>query len=209
MSALPIRRNGKTAGPVVLITLTLCAILAFSIGGCKDEPTTKRQATKKVVPAPPPKPAPQEAEVAEAEPKEAESLPLKLEPSEEAQQDTALRPRAKRDPFKSFVTTRTAVSARKEDAPKIKTPLQRYSLDQLKVVGIIGGGNVRKALLEDDVGKGYVVAVGDAVGSEGGEISAIKKDRIIIESTYRDVLGNKKVRRITKKLYIAEEGENP
>jgi Tfp pilus assembly protein PilP len=87
--------------------------------------------------------------------------------------------------------------------------LQRYSLDQLKVVGIIAGGNVRKALLEDDVGKGYVVAVGDAVGSEGGEITAIEKDRIIIESTYRDVLGKKKVRRITKKLYIAEEGENP
>jgi len=101
------------------------------------------------------------------------------------------------------------VSDSKEATPRIKTPLQRYSLDQLKVVGIIGGGNVRKALLEDDVGKGYVVAVGEAVGSEGGEITAIQKDRIIIESTYRDVFGNKKVRRITKKLYIAEEGENP
>jgi Tfp pilus assembly protein PilP len=141
------------------------------------------------------------------DPEGAESLPL--QPAEEGQQISVYRPKAKRDPFKSFVTTRTAVSARKDDTPKIKTPLQRYSLDQLKVVGIIGGGNVRKALLEDDVGKGYVVAVGDPVGSEGGEITAIAKDRIIIESTYHDVLGNKKVRRITKKLYTAEEGENP
>jgi Tfp pilus assembly protein PilP len=150
-------------------------------------------------------PAPAEPEV--VEPEGAESLPL--QPAEEAQPISVYRPKAKRDPFKSFVTTRAPVSDSKEAAPRIKTPLQRYSLDQLKVVGIIGGGNVRKALLEDDVGKGYVVSVGEAVGSEGGEITVIQKDRIIIESTYRDVFGNKKVRRITKKLYIAEEGENP
>ena len=59
------------------------------------------------------------------------------------------------------------------------------------------------------MGKGYVVSPGDAVGSEGGTITSIRKDRIIIESTYSDVLGNKKVRRITKKLYVSEEGENP
>lgn len=205
ISAFPIRRNGKRAGPFVLLALVLCVFLACSIGGCKDEPTARREVTKKVIPVPQPMPAPAEPEV--VEPEGAESLPL--QPAEEAQQIPVYRPKAKRDPFKSFVTTRTAVSARKDETPRIKTPLQRYSLDQLKVVGIIAGGNVRKALLEDDVGKGYVVAVGEAVGSEGGEITAIQNDRIIIESTYHDVFGNKKVRRITKKLYIAEEGENP
>jgi Tfp pilus assembly protein PilP len=207
MSAFPIRRNGKRAGQFVLLALVLCVVLACSIGGCKDEPTAHREVTKKVIPAPQPMSAPPEPKVVEPEPEGAENVPLT--PSEEAQQISVYRPKAKRDPFKSFVTTRTAVSARTEETPKIKTPLQRYSLDQLKVVGVIAGGNVRKALLEDDVGKGYVVAVGDAVGSEGGIITAIDKDRIIIESTYRDVLGNKKVRRISKKLYIAEEGENP
>ena len=207
MSAFPIRSGGKKPGRFVLPGLVLCVILACSMGGCKDEPTARQQVTKKAIPAPHPAPAPPEAKVVEPAPSETEGLTLK--PSEETQQISTYRPKATRDPFKSFVTTRTPVTAREEDKPKIKTPLQRYSLDQLKVVGIIGGGNVRKALLEDDVGKGYVVAVGDAVGSEGGEITSIDKDRIIIESTYRDVLGNKKVRRITKKLYIAEEGENP
>lgn len=207
MSAFPIRRNGKRAGPFVPLALVLSVILACSVGGCKDEPTAPRQVTKKVIPTPQPTPAPPEAKVVEPEAEEAENTPTQS--PEEAQQISVYRPKAKRDPFKSFVTSRTAVSARREETPKIKTPLQRYSLDQLKVVGIIGGGNVRKALLEDDVGKGYVVEVGNAVGTEGGEITAIQKDRIIIESTYRDVLGQKKVRRITKKLYIAEEGENP
>jgi Tfp pilus assembly protein PilP len=163
--------------------------------------------TKKIVsPEPKPSPAPR-PEVAESKPDET-SLPSESA-TEEAEEISVYRPKAKRDPFKSFVTTTTAVQTETQKAQKIKTPLQRYSLDQLKVVGIIGGANMRKALVEDDVGKGYVVVVGDAVGSEGGEITAIKEDRIIIQSTYRDVLGKKKVRRITKKLYISEEGENP
>jgi type IV pilus assembly protein PilP len=134
---------------------------------------------------------------------------MPLERPEETPEVSAFHPRSERDPFKSFVATRTRVAAPTERAPRIKTPLQRYSLDQLKVVGIIAGGKMRKALLEDDVGKGYVVSAGDLVGSEGGKITSIQKDRVIIESTYRDVLGNKKVRRITKKLYVSEEGENP
>ncbi|MGW8321798.1 MAG: pilus assembly protein PilP, partial [Thermodesulfobacteriota bacterium] len=134
---------------------------------------------------------------------------LPLEPPEEKPEDSVYRPKSERDPFKSFVTTRTAVASHTTKPPRVKTPLQRYSLDQLKVVGIIGGEQMRKALLEDDVGKGYVVTTGDAVGSEGGKITSIQQDRIIIESTYTDVLGNKKVRRITKKLYVSEEGENP
>ena len=203
---IPIRMNRKRAGPFVLLALALCMVVACVAGGCKDEPPQPRQVTKKVVP--PPKQVP-----VSAEPKATESVyepagtPPK--PPEEGPGDTVYRPKSERDPFKSFVATRTKATVRSDKAPRIKTPLQRYSLDQLKVVGIIAGGKMRKALLEDDVGKGYVVSPGDAVGSEGGKIASIQKDRIIIESTYRDVLGNEKVRRITKKLYVSEEGENP
>jgi Tfp pilus assembly protein PilP len=165
--------------------------------------------TKKVVPPPKPVPAPAKPEVAEPKPAPEKADGPALEPLEDTQQTSVYRPKSMRDPFKSFVATRTEVPGLQEEAPRYKTPLQRYSLDQLKVVGIIAGGTMRKALLEDDVGKGYVVSVGDAVGSEGGKITAIRDDRILIESTYRDVLGNEKVRRITKKLFISEEGENP
>jgi Tfp pilus assembly protein PilP len=215
MSAYPIRRKGKRTGWFILLALPLCVLLACAVLGCKGEPTTRRQVTKKVVPKEPSAPAPQKAAVAPTETKAGEpaleegaSLPPEAA-AEEEQPAVGYPPKAERDPFKSFVATRAPVEAPSEKSPRIKTPLQRYSLDQLKVVGIITGGNVREALLEDDVGKGYVVVVGDEVGSEGGKITAIQPDRIVIESTYRDVLGNKKVRRIVKKLYTSEEGENP
>jgi type IV pilus assembly protein PilP len=163
--------------------------------------------TKKVLSPSEPAPAPLPAKtvVPETQPEGTET-PQATQESEEA---VGYRLQSERDPFLSFVATRTPVAVSSVKTPDIKTPLQRYSLDQLKVVGIISGGELRKALLEDDVGKGYVVSAGDAVGSEGGRIAAIQKDRIIIESTYRDVLGNQKMRQITKRLYVSEEGENP
>ena len=208
MSALPIRTSRKKAGGFALFALALCFALAWTAGGCKEKAPAGRQVKRQVVSTPvQPVPAPPQAKPPAPTAEEAETVPT--ESPEATPETAAYRPKSERDPFKSFITTRTAVPSRTEETPKIKTPLQRYSLDQLKVVGIISGGEMRRALLEDDAGKGYVVSKGEAVGNEGGRIVAIKKDRIIIESTYRDVLGNKKVRRITKKLYVSEEGENP
>lgn len=207
IAAIPIRRSRKRAGPLVLLALALCVVVTCAAGGCKDEPATPRQVTKKIVTPPKQVPAPPEPKTAEPGSEPADTVPL--EPPGETQEVSVFHPKSERDPFKSFVTMRTAVDSPTAKPPRVKTPLQRYSLDQLKVVGIIGGEQMRKALLEDDVGKGYVVSTGDAVGSEGGKITSIQQDRIIIESTYTDVLGNKKVRRITKKLYVSEEGENP
>ena len=207
ITAIPIRMYRKRAGPFVLLALALCVVVACVVGGCKDEPPTPRQVTKKVVSAPDQVPVSAEPKATEPASEPADTLPP--EPPEEKPEDSVYRPKSERDPFKSFVATRTAATIHTSKAPRVKTPLQRYSLDQLKVVGIIAGGIVSKALVEDDAGKGYVVSMGDAVGSEGGKITSIRKDRIIIESTYSDVLGNEKVRRITKKLYVSEEGENP
>ena len=206
-SAFPIRRNRKRAGPFVLLASALCVFVALAAFGCRDEPPVPRQVTKKMTAPAQQAPAPPEPIVAGPEPKPADSLALKV--PEEGQPISVYRPKAQRDPFKSFIATRAAVPSPTETTPRILTPLQRYSLDQLKVVGILAGEDMRKALLEDDVGKGYTVSVGEAVGSEGGKITSIQADRIVIESTYYDALGNAKVRRITKKLYTSEEGENP
>ena len=38
ITAIPIRRNRKRAGPFVLLALALCVLVACAAGGCKDEP---------------------------------------------------------------------------------------------------------------------------------------------------------------------------
>ena len=207
IAAIPIRRKRKRAGPFVLLALALCVVVTSAAGGCKDKPPLPGKATKTIVSAPERMPAPPSPKATEPGTEPTDAIPPEFQ--EGNKEASVYRPKSERDPFKSFVATRTEATLKTRKAPKVKTPLQRYSLDQLKVVGIIAGGTVRKALVEDDVGKGYVVSAGDAVGSEGGKITSIRQDRIIIESTYTDVLGNEKVRRITKKLYVSEEGENP
>ncbi len=207
MAACSTRRHKKAWGPSLIIGLALLVILSFTAIGCKDEKPAPRQVTKKIVVPPKQAAAPSDPEA--AAPDTASEEKPAAEVVAEPREAPEFRPLSDRDPFKSFVAARAAETVTRAKTPKIRTPLQRYSLDQLKVVGIIAGGSMRKALLEDDVGKGYVVSPGDAVGSEGGIIASVQQDRIVIESSYVDVLGNKKVRRVTKKLYVSEEGENP
>ena len=185
------------------------AFFALAEIGCKDREAQPPRVKQKIVRT---KTVTVPAQGASVQPekvpdtKKPDLLPLEVpEPLESI---PGLRPKTTRDPFRSFIEIKTHVAPTKKTR-KLLTPLQRYSLDQLKVVGIVEGTNIRKALLEDDVGKGYVVGRGEAVGSQGGKIAAIKSDRIIIEETYQDALGKKKVRRITKRLFSADKGGMP
>lgn len=190
--------------PCLLLTAFLLATV-----GCKEKKVQSPQVKQKIVhtkktPAPTPEASVQKVEV--PEPEKPDLLPLEAPAPEET--TPSVRSKTKRDPFRSFIEIKTRVSPVRKPR-KIMTPLQRYSLDQLKVVGIVQGFKVHLALLEDDVGKGYTVSIGEAVGNQGGKIAAIQPDRIIIKETYQDALGKKKVRSITKRLFSAEESQRP
>ena len=99
-------------------------------------------------------------------------------------------PKGKIDPFQSVFTTqpregtRLQISARERKLPL--TPLQRISLSQLKVVGIIIAPTGNKALVEDPSGKGYVITKGTYVGANFGRVRRIVKDRVVIEEEVED-----------------------
>ena len=67
-----------------------------------------------------------------------------------------------------------------------RTPLQRYDLDSLKLVGVLWGQLGNKALIQAPDGKGYTVTVNTLVGSRGGVIKEIQADRLIVEESRRD-----------------------
>jgi len=150
-------------------------------------------------------PRPGTGETGTKEPPAGDLLPLEVAVSGGI--EDRFSPRSTRDPFRSFIELRDRVR-REPQTFQLLTPLQKYSLDQLKVVGVVGALNVRSALLEDDVGKGYVVNAGDYVGNQGGRIAAIASDHIVIEESFQDLLGETKVRRITKRLHPTDAG-NP
>jgi type IV pilus assembly protein PilP len=70
-----------------------------------------------------------------------------------------------------------------------RTPLERIDLSQLKLVGLVQMSNGNKGLVEETSGKGYIISRGTYMGTNGGKVIEISKDRIIVEEEVDDVLG--------------------
>jgi type IV pilus assembly protein PilP len=112
-------------------------------------------------------------------------------------------PVGKRDPFKPFI----ALGPKKPLPPKTPlTPLQRYDVSELKLVGILKGPKGFRALVEDAGGKGFIIATGTLIGRGDGRVKEIHENRVVIEETYTDIFGQIKRREISMPLRKPEEG---
>jgi Tfp pilus assembly protein PilP len=82
-----------------------------------------------------------------------------------------------------------------------QAPLERFDLDQLKLVGIIISSDGNIAVIEDSSGKGYIVEKGAYIGFNSAKIIAIKRDSILIEEETRDAFGKKTIKKLELKLH--------
>lgn len=107
--------------------------------------------------------------------------------------------RGKIDPFESLFKDKPVF--RKKKKKRIpRTPLEKLSLGQLKLVAIIRAPSGNKALVEESSGKGYVIKRGTYIGLNSGKIIKIEKDNIIIEEEIQDIEGNIEIRQRELKL---------
>lgn len=60
------------------------------------------------------------------------------------------------------------------------TPLERISLGQLQLSGIIRAASGNRAIVTDATGKGYVVKKGTYIGLNSGQVEEIVDDRVIV-----------------------------
>jgi len=107
--------------------------------------------------------------------------------------------RGKIDPFEPLFKD-TPVFRKKKKKRIPRTPLEKLSLGQLKLVAIIRASSGNKALVEESSGKGYVIKKGTYIGLNSGKIIKIEKDNIIIEEEIQDIQGNIEVRQRELKL---------
>lgn len=107
----------------------------------------------------------------------------------------------RRDPFRPF-TLDMHPEARAQ-----LTPLQRYELGQLTVVGTIWDLRPPRAMVEDSAGMGYIVTLGTPIGREGGVVTAIEPQRIVVEERVIDFYGKEQVNRIVMET-PTEQGPN-
>ena len=77
--------------------------------------------------------------------------------------------------------------SRKKRTPQ--TPLERIGLDQLKLVAIIRASTGNRALVEDTVGKGYIIKNGTYIGLNSGMVTQINADSVIVEEELENLKG--------------------
>jgi Tfp pilus assembly protein PilP len=96
------------------------------------------------------------------------------------------------DPFVPLIK---ATVIKKPNLPKppndtFKTLLEKIDLSQLKLTAIVirdRAGN--RGLVQEASGKGHIVVLNTKIGTRGGKVVEIKKDRLIIEERGQDDFG--------------------
>jgi type IV pilus assembly protein PilP len=101
-----------------------------------------------------------------------------------------------RDPFRPS-TIQTRSSHRSRDN---LSPLERFELGQLKVVGIVWDVKEPRAMIEDTAGLGYTILIGTPIGGSEGKVKAITRNQVVVEESFQDFSGKKKTRDVLMRL---------
>ena len=101
-----------------------------------------------------------------------------------------------RDPFRPMTLKSNGPSRSRENL----SPLERFDIGQLRIVGIVWDVKEPRAIIEDSAGLGYTVKIGTPIGSNDGRVKVIRRDQIIIEEVYEDAYGARKKRDIAMRL---------
>lgn len=136
--------------------------MCASATACGDDPP-KQQAKAEVAPATPAKPA--------AGAKSRRGVPETAKPADTAppppprdfQDSDFVETEQNRDPFRSFADLFAARESGGVQAQRTVV-LADYSIDELKLIGVVSRINPAKAMLVDPKGQGHVVHRGDFVG---------------------------------------------
>lgn len=180
-----------------------------------DKETPKPQAPKKIEvtepgsPKEPVKPEPKIAlQIVDDKPSAPDKTPVASVPTTARSVTTfettdVYNPLGKLDPFTPlFQANRisTTVQKKKEMRRIPRTPLEKVSLSQLKLVAVIISKSGNKALVKEASGKGYIIKKGAYIGLRSGKIVEILKDRIIVEEETEDIYGKTSVSKRTLQL---------
>lgn len=101
----------------------------------------------------------------------------------EVEEDKLYSGNNKIDPFLPLIKS-DSTGPDDEDGDKKRvpqTPLERFDLGQLKLSAVVETSDGNSAVIVESSGRGYVVKVGAYVGLNGGQVTEIKNDRVIIE----------------------------
>lgn len=120
---------------------------------------------------------------------QAKTVPKKIVAIPEAKVFQPITFIAKDDPFKEKVMTNLEVMEKNKYAPdanRRKEPLEKYSLDQLKITGMIIKDKKMFAIIKSPDGKNNYVTTGNFIGANYGKIVLIDESQLKLEERVQD-----------------------
>ncbi|MBX7113497.1 MAG: pilus assembly protein PilP [Myxococcaceae bacterium] len=93
-------------------------------------------------------------------------------------------PIGKRDPFRSFTRDQSA-PGKSFQQQVCAEPLCQYDLDQLTLVAVVSGDANPIAMLQDTTGTGYVVRRNSKVGKQGGKVTQIMRNCVVVTEYFQ------------------------
>lgn len=128
-------------------------LLAVLLPACSDEASSSNSA--------PPPPPPRGASAPRADADAGADAEKKVE----FQEQDFVETERNRDPFRSYVAA-MARNAGQSSSKQREVMLDVYSIDELKLVGIVTGGTEHRAMVVDPTGKGWIIKRGQFIGKE-------------------------------------------
>ena len=172
--------------------LLFLMILFLSWGCGEKEKTAKAPVVSKKIAVKSEVQSPKEDETAKTQ-ASAKKTEKGIVGQEEAQATTRIYdPKQRIDPFMPVFGVKkedTESNERKRKKRIPQTPLERISLDQLKLVAIIRASTGNRALVEDAMGKGYIIRNGTYIGLNSGMVTQINANSVIVEEEVENFKG--------------------
>lgn len=116
--------------------------------------------------------------------------------------DYAYDPADRRDPFAPIVNRESKQFGLSSNLP----PLERFTISEFKMSGILWGGFGYNAMLEGPDGKGYFVHVGSQIGPNRAVVKKINQDSLVLEEKFKNYMGADDRREIIMNLRKKQEG---
>jgi type IV pilus assembly protein PilP len=94
-------------------------------------------------------------------------------------------PVGKRDPFRSLIDEVRSATGGIEQGSLCNEPLCGFDLDQLTLVAVVSGDANPIAMVEDPAKVGHLVHRNSRVGKQGGKVTAIQRDCVVVTEYFQ------------------------
>jgi type IV pilus assembly protein PilP len=102
-----------------------------------------------------------------------------------------------RDPFESLLDVKQPILPE-----RALTPLQKFDIGQLRLIGVIIGKGEPKAMIVAPDGKSYILKKGIKIGKNDGTVIGVTRDAVVVQERYIDFSGE--VRTVVQEIMLPQ-----